>query len=124
MTTSETITTVLLGFLSLAWIGDLIRGMFQRKKVQSETQVDEANATQILIAGANTLVTPLTNRLREAEDEATLLRRELQAVRKELQTTLQELNDARTELKMERAENRRVSNENRRLRAQLSNGTT
>lgn len=117
---TDKLTVILLAVLSCVWIGDFINGLFQKRKVKADSQLSEANATNILIAGANSLVTPLTNRLKEAEDEATLLRRELQQIRTELQNTMVELQESRAELRKERAENRRVTTENRTLRAQLA----
>lgn len=119
---TNTVTLILIAILSCVWLGDFINGLFQRKNVKSQSSLTDANATQVLIAGASTLVTPLTNRLREAEDEATALRRELQTLRTELQAMTEELNDTRMELRQERAENRRVTTENRKLR-HLTEGT-
>jgi uncharacterized protein (DUF3084 family) len=120
--TEDRIVLILIAILGCAWIADLVKGWFQRRKVQADSEVSEAKATQVLIAGANLLVTPLTNRLREAEDEATLLRRELQGVRQELAATMTELHEARNELIAERAENKKVTTENRKLRALIANG--
>lgn len=120
--TTDKLTLVLIAIFGSVWLGDTVKGLFQRRKVAADSNVTEANATQILIAGANSLVTPLTNRLKEAEDEAVQLRRELQAVREELQNSLQELTSARYDLQQERAENRRVTQENRKLRNLLADG--
>jgi len=114
---SNLTTQILLGLVAAGFFGDLLKGFFQRKKVSASSNLDNANATKIYVDSASAMLTPLTNRLREAEDEATLLRRELQTVRSELQKATNSLIEARQE-------NERVISENQVLRAQLMNGTT
>lgn len=112
---SDIITQILLGLVAVGFFSDIAKGIFQRKKVSSSSNLDNANATKIYVDSASAMLTPLTNRLREAEDEATLLRRELQGVRRELQEATSILVDAREEIE-------RLTTENVQLRAQLANG--
>ena len=114
--TSDLFTQILLGLLACAWMGDFVRGLFQRHKVKADTNLTDANATQIIVGSANALVQPLTNRLEEAEAEASLLRKEIKEVRKEMQKAVDELKTARQENTRMREENTRITDENRRLR--------
>lgn len=113
---SDVITQILLGLVAVGFFSDVAKGLFQRKKVASSSNLDDANATKIYVDSASAMLTPLTNRLREAEDEATLLRRELQSVRTELQQATGALVDAREEIQ-------KLTRDNVQLRAQLANGT-
>lgn len=113
---SNLATQILLGLVATGFFADVAKGLFQRKKVNSSSNLDDANATKIYVDSASAMLTPLTNRLREAEDEATLLRRELQSVRTELQQATSALVEAREEIQ-------ELTRSNTRLRAQLANGT-
>lgn len=114
--TSDQLTQLLLGLLACAWVGDFVKGQFQKRKVKADSNLVDANATQIIVGSANALIQPLTNRLEEAEAEASLLRKEIREVRKEMQLAVDELREARQENIRIREENTRVTTENRRLR--------
>lgn len=110
---SDIIEKVLMGLIAVGFFGDLAKGFFQKKKITSSSNLDDANSTKIIVDSASALLKPLTNRLREAEDEATLLRRELHKARGELQLAMDELVAVRQE-------NSRVTLENRQLRERLA----
>jgi cell shape-determining protein MreC len=110
--TSELATQLLLAALACAWIGDFIRGFTQRKKTKAETELTDANATQVIVGSATTLVEPLANRIKELNAEVVTLREELTRTRQLLRT-------ANNRLEKSTAENERVTAENFRLRTQL-----
>ena len=110
--TSEKITTLLLAILSLAWIGDFVRGLFQRRKVKADSELSNANATQVIMATTTTLLKPLQTRINELEEE-------LVQARKQANRLVQQLEDATEENRRITAENRMISDENRRLRLRL-----
>lgn len=110
---SNWVQNILLGLIAIGFFNEVIKGVFQKKKISSSSNLDDANATKIVVDSASALLKPLTNRLREAEDEATLLRRELHNARGELQLAMEEMRDLRQE-------NVRVTSENRQLRERLA----
>jgi septal ring factor EnvC (AmiA/AmiB activator) len=110
---SELITQILLGLLASIWIGDFVKGLFQKPKVKSDAKLSEANATQVLVGTATEMLEPLSRRVKEAEDEAKNLRQELRAAREEVSKLVTQLQECT-------AENKRVTSENKRLRARLA----
>lgn len=110
--TSELLTQILLGLVGLAWIGDFVRGMFQRKKVKADTNLSDASATQVIVSSATVLLKPLQDRIHELEAEVVEMRKEINRGVKQLQKSTEE-NRRLT------SENRMISDENRRLRARL-----
>lgn len=111
---SNLVTQILLGLVAAGFFGDIARGVFQRNKVKASANLDDANATKIYVESASAMLTPLTNRLREAEEEATLLRQELRMTRQENLRATNALIAAREEIQ-------KLTEENRVLR--LANGT-
>lgn len=109
---SELLTQILLAILTAAWIGDFVRGMFQKKKVHAETNLTDANATQVIVASTTTLLKPLQDRVNELEQELVVARREANKVVRKLQAA----NAENTRLTHE---NMAINAENRRLRARL-----
>lgn len=116
MSTGDLLTKILLAIIAAGFVGDLTKGFFQKKKVNSSANLDDASAIQVIVSSANALLTPLTNRLAEAENEAVTLRRELQQARQEIHRTMNELIEVREE-------NQRVTAENQQLRNRLAKGT-
>lgn len=111
--TSERVTQILIALLACIWIGDFVKGAFQRKKVKADAGLSDANATQIIVTTATTMLEPLSKRVKEAEDEATKLRQELREARNEVSKLVSQLQEST-------AENKRVTTENRKLRARLA----
>lgn len=109
---SELITQVLLAVLACAWIGDFIRGLFQKKQVDAAANLSDANATQVIVASTTTLLKPLQDRVNELEAE-------LVNARKEVRKLVTQLHDSSEENSRITRENRMISDENRRLRLKL-----
>lgn len=109
---SDLVTQILLGLVAAGFFTDLARGFFQKKKINSEAKLDDANAVQVIVGTATSMLKPLTDRVKEAEDEATKLRQELREARAEVGKLV-------TQLQESTAENKRVTIENRRLRIRL-----
>lgn len=109
---SELITQVLLAVLACAWIGDFIRGLFQKKQVDAAANLSDANATQVIVASTTTLLKPLQDRVNELEAE-------LVNARKEVRKLVTQLHDSSEENTRITRENRMISDENRRLRLKL-----
>jgi FtsZ-binding cell division protein ZapB len=109
---SELLTQILLAILTAAWVGDLIRGLFQKKKVHAESNLADASATQVIVASTTTLLRPLQDRVNELEEELVTVRREANKLVKKLQAVNAE-NSRLTN------ENMSINAENRRLRARL-----
>lgn len=88
--------------IATGFIGDFIRGWIQRKKIKQAEKALADNAllsgTNVIIQSATVMLTPLQNRIRELEDEAVTLRRELQKAREELYEARRGLQLAQTEL--------------------------
>lgn len=109
---SELITQLLLAVLACAWIGDFIRGLFQKKQVDAAANLSDANATQVIVASTTTLLKPLQDRVNELEAELT-------NARKEVRKLVVQLHNASDENTRITTENRLISDENRRLRLKL-----
>lgn len=124
---SELVTQILLGLLASIWIGDFIKGIYQKPKVKADANVSDANATQILVGTATEMLEPLSKRVREAEAEAAQLRKELRDAKDdasrcsaEVRVAREEVSKLVTQLRECTAENKRVTLENRNLRARLA----
>lgn len=123
---SELVTQILLAVLASIWIGDFVKGIFQKPKVKADANLSEASATQVLVGTATEMLEPLSKRVREAEAEAAQLRQELREARDEASSCRSAVREAREEvsklvsqLQEATAENKRVTLENRKLRARL-----
>lgn len=114
--TSDKITQIMLALLSLAWIGDFVRGLFQKNKVKAETDFTNAGATQVIVASTTTLLKPLQARIDELEAE-------LRSAKKQANIVVRQLENATEENRRITAENRLISDENRRLRLRLGEVT-
>lgn len=110
--TSERVTQFLLAFIAAGWLGDIVRGYYQNKKIKANQGVTDANATQIIITSATTMLEPLTRRVKQAETDAESLRKDLIEARREVAKLVAQLQEST-------AENKRVTSENRRLRVRL-----
>lgn len=125
--TSEQATQVAISLLACIWIGDFVRGLFQKRKVKADSNLSDANATKVIVGTATELLKPLSARVKEAEKEARELRQELRDARNDATQCRQEVSSARievsklvTQLQECTAENKRVTIENRKLRARLA----
>lgn len=121
---SDLITQILLGLVAVGFFSDLAKGFFQKKKLNAEANLDDANSVQVLVGSATTMLAPLKERVHELEEEAKLLRTELNQARSEVQRYANQLSTATHQLELATEENRRVTTENRRLRRLLAGGTT
>lgn len=116
-------TKILLALVATGFFADLAKGFFQKKKMNSEAKLDDANSVQVLVGSATTLLAPLNARIHELEEEVTKLRNDLGRARTEAQRYANQLNTASHQLERATTENERVSKENRRLRTMLAGGT-
>jgi predicted RNase H-like nuclease (RuvC/YqgF family) len=118
------LTQILLALITAGFFGEVVRGWLQRKKVKSAVGLDDANATQIIVGSATSLLSPLRLRVEELETETTVLRRNLVDANTKviaLETKVEELVAL---LNKTTAENKRVTEENRKLRLRLAKGMT
>lgn len=120
---SELITQILLALVAVGFFSDLAKGFFQKKKMNSEANLDDANSVQVLVGSATVMLAPLKERVHELEEEAKALRKELNDARGQVQGYANQLNTATHQLELATAENQRVTRENRRLRNMLAGGT-
>lgn len=118
--TSELLTQILLALLGAAWVGDFINGLFQKKKVKADSNLSDANATQIIVASTTTLLAPLSARVKELETEVTVLRNALSEATTESNILRNKAHEVVMQLESCSAENKRVTKENRQLRARLA----
>jgi len=118
----DLVTKILLGLVAVGFFSDLAKGFFQRKKINSESNLDDANAIQVIVGSSITMLTPLKTRIGELESETTILRNELRESRDEVVRTTRLLHAANDQLEASTAENKRVTAENKRLRIQLAGG--
>lgn len=125
----EYLDKILLYLASSGFIGLIIKSSMQRKRLNLESkklsglrQKSHAEATQLIVSSAASLVTPLTARLEEAETEAKALKVELQQAIVDLQEARTQIRDLVSQLQRATAENQRVTNENRALRTRLAGG--
>lgn len=116
-------TKILLALVAAGFFTDLIKGFFQKKKMNSEAKLDDATSVQVLVGSATTLLAPLNERIHELEDELKAMRVDLGKARTEAQKYANQLSTASNQLQLATAENTRVTKENRRLRAMLAGGT-
>lgn len=110
--TSERITQFLLAIIAAGWVGDMIKGYYQNKKIKANQVMTDASATQIIITSATSMLEPLTKRVKQAETDAESLRKDLIEARREVAKLVAQLQEST-------AENKRVTNENLRLRVRL-----
>jgi hypothetical protein len=122
--TSDKIVVILLGLLTCAWIGDLIKGFYQRRKVQADSNLSDANATKVIIGTAATLLSPLKTRVEELEAEVAEAKSEVRKLVKQLQDATAENQRITFENQRVTEENKRVTRENRQLRTMLAGGST
>jgi ABC-type phosphate transport system auxiliary subunit len=120
----NTVTTVLLGFLSLAWIGDFVRGMFQRRKVQADSNLSDANAVQVIVGSAAAVVAPLKTRVEELQKDLAEAKTEVDKLIVQLQKATAENQKVTLENQRITTENQRITAENRQLRIMLAGGTS
>ena len=64
---SELVNQILLGLLASIWIGDFVKGIFQKGIVKANANLSDANATQVLVGTATEMLEPLSRRVKEAE---------------------------------------------------------
>lgn len=120
----DLLTKILLALVAGGFFADLVKGFFQKKKMNSEAKLDDATSVQVLVGSATTLLQPLNDRIHELEDEVKAVRNELNKARTEAQRFANQLNTASHQLDQATAENTRITKENRRLRSLLAGGAT
>lgn len=117
--TTDKMTVILLAILSCAWIGDFIRGQFQKRKIKSEANLSDANAVQVLVGSAATVVAPLKERVEELQKDLAEAKDEVDKLIIRLQEATAENQRITAENQRITRENRVVTDENRRLRIAL-----
>ena len=112
MKTSDIVTQILLGLVAIGFFNDVIKGFFQSRKVKASSNLDDANATQVIVTSTTALLGPLTTRLGHAEEKVAHLESEL----KKATTAAEEIVE-----RLERCnrKNRQLEAENRRLKLLL-----
>jgi chromosome segregation ATPase len=119
---SNILTQLLLALVAVGFFSDLAKGLFQKKKISSEANLDDANSVSVIVGSATELLIPLRARVTELEAEATLLRNELSQARGEVQRYSNQLEAASSRLELATEENQRITRENKQLRAMLAGG--
>jgi transcription antitermination factor NusA-like protein len=114
--TTDKLTIILLAILSCAWLGDFIKGTFDRKKIKADANLSDANAVQVLVGSAAAVVAPLKSRVEELQIELTEAKEQVDKLIEQLQKATAENQKVVTENQRITAENKRVTDENRRLR--------
>lgn len=114
--TTDKVVVILLALLSCAWIGDFIRGSFQRKKINSEANLSDANAVQVIVGSAAAVVAPLKTRVEELQADLITAKEEVDRLILQLHTATVENQKITLENQRITEENQRVTDENRRLR--------
>lgn len=108
----DVIVKVLVVLLTGSYLVEIVRGIFQKKVVKSTAHLNDASATQVIVASTTTLLKPLQLRVDELEAE-------LVEARKEAKKLVKSLQDATAENTRLTAENMAINAENRRLRLKL-----
>lgn len=110
---SNLLTQILLGLVAVGFFSDLVKGFFQRKKVKSSADLDEANATQVIVTSTKALLGPLTERLETAERKVRDLTIDLAKAQEQVDEIVESLEKCGRE-------NSRLLRENKRLRLRLN----
>ena len=58
-------TQILLALVAVGFFSDLAKGFFQKRKIKSESHLDDANSVQILVGSATAMLGPLKQRVNE-----------------------------------------------------------
>lgn len=111
-------------FASLAWIGQIVKSVFDRKRLGAQANLDEAKAADVVAGTATALLTPLRARVAELQDEVNALRLALRNTTEEADILRRSLHEANEQLLINTAENERINAENRQLRLRLHNGSS
>ncbi len=105
MSTTEIVVTILAAVLGGTFLGSIVQGMWQRKKLG-------ADYADVIARSATTLLTPLADRVHELEDALEVERRRvvelregLEAARIALRRAMGEVTALRNELAATRREN-------------------
>lgn len=114
--TTDKLTVLLLAILSCAWIGDFIKGQYEKKKIKAESNLNDANAVQVLVGSAAAVVAPLKTRVEELQADLREAKEEVDKLIVQLQAATAENQKITAENHRITSENRRVTDENRRLR--------
>lgn len=116
----DLIVKIVVAILACAWLAEVVKGLFQKRKVDSSANKDDADGAQIIVNSAKVLLEPLTEKIREAEVEITSLKRSLRGAENQVVSLKSQLREATDQLSAATAENQRVTTENRQLRRLLA----
>lgn len=119
---TDKVTVILLAVLACAWIGDFVRGIFQRRKIKAEAALSDANADKIVVGTAVTLLAPLRQRVGELEAEVKEARAEVQKLVRQLHAATLENQRVTNENQRITGENQEITQENQQLRAAIARG--
>jgi septal ring factor EnvC (AmiA/AmiB activator) len=108
----DAVVKILVVLLTGGYLVEIIKGLFQKRAVKSAAQLNDANATQVIVASTTTLLKPLQDRIQELEAELVEARQEAKKMVKEMKQVTAE----NTRLT---SENMAINAENRRLRLKL-----
>jgi septal ring factor EnvC (AmiA/AmiB activator) len=122
--TTDRLTLVLIAVLSCVWIGDFIKGWYQKRKVKADANLTDANAVQVIVGSAAAVVQPLKDRVEELQRDLKDAKTEVDKLIDQLQKATAENQRITLENQRITAENRQVVNENRQLRIALARGNS
>lgn len=116
----DIVIRIVVAILACAWIAEIFKGLFQKRKVNASAGRDDADGAQIIVNSAKILLEPLTQKIKEAEVEITSLKASLRGAEDQVATLQSRLSAATNQLSAATAENQKISLENRRLRQLLA----
>ena len=116
----DIIVKIVVALLACAWLGEVAKGLFQKRKVDSSAGKDDADGAQIIVNSAKVLLEPLNQKIREAEVEIATLRTALRSAENQVTSLQAKVVMMTNQLDASTAENKRVVRENVRLRQLLA----
>lgn len=109
MLTNEVIVTVLVALLGGSFLGSIVQGVYQRRKLG-------ADYADVIAKSATSLLTPLATRVEELQDELAAERARVRSLARDLDLARDSLEQARRGLRMLRTELEATRQEERRGR--------
>lgn len=113
---------ILLGLVAVGFFSDLLKGLFQKRKVKASANLDDATATQIIVTSTTTLLGPLTTRLESAEAKVAHLEKELTKAQRQVDEIVGRLTRCNQENTVLVREKTRLEIENNKLKLRLQGG--